>query len=314
MKCLLCNNDTSFIIANKLRNGNKKNVYYCKKCDLGMLDYKRSDKDLKIFYNRNYRKEFKPRLNKAPDLKELFDIYSNFQANRIKLIKKFLTKKMKLLEIGCSVGMFLFHVKKYVKEITGIDYDSESAHFASRKCLSPIFDVDIENTNLKEKTFDIICMFQVLEHIKNPYEFLMKYRKYLKPNGIIYVEVPNLHDALIYAYGLPNHYNFYFHKAHLWYFTAKSLKILMKKVGFDGRIYCAQDYNILNHMHWISVDAPQDDCIFGLSLPRLPLRGQLGSHKKKELNNFIMRMDFEYKKILTKLGIASNLSFIGRKR
>lgn len=314
MICPLCNKDTKRVISNKLRNGEKINVCYCKKCEIAMLDDKRSELDLKKFYDKEYRKKFKPKLDKVSGPSEIFDIYSNFQENRIKLIKGFLTKKTRLLEIGCSAGMFLFHAKRYVREVMGIDYDAKAAHFASRKCSCRVFSVDIDDTGLKEQSFDIICMFQVLEHIKKPLAFLEKCKKYLKPEGIIYIEVPNLHDALVHAYDLPNHHDFYFHLAHLWYFTAKSLGALLKKAGIGGRIYFAQDYNVLNHMHWLSVDAPQHDCLPGLSVPKMPLRGALEDYKKAELSRFIQRTDVEYKEMLVKLGITSNLSFIGRKR
>ncbi|MFC1643982.1 methyltransferase domain-containing protein [Candidatus Omnitrophota bacterium] len=313
MKCLLCDKDTQEIVTKRLRNGEKRNVYYCEECEVTMLDNNCSDVDLREFYDKKYRKKFKPKLNKGSSPQELFDIYSNFQEGRIQLIKKFLTKEMRLLEVGCSAGMFLSHVKNYVSEIVGIDYDSEAARFASKKCSCPVFDNDIEDTDLDEQTFDIICMFQTLEHVKDPHKFLEKYRRYLKPKGIMYVEVPNLYDSLISAYNLPGHHNFYFHSAHSWYFTEKSLNILMQRAKFGGKIYFSQDYNIINHMHWISADAPQQDCIQGLSAPYLPLRDNLELHKKEELNSFIKRVDFEYKEMLVKLGITSNLSFIGRK-
>ena len=228
------------------------------------------------------------------------------------LIKDFLSKDMKLLEIGCSAGMFLFHVKDLVKQVTGLDYDSNSANFTSEKCSCKTFTTDLDETGLKENNFDIICAFQVLEHVKNPTEFLNKVKKYLKPNGIIFIEVPNLNDVLIHAYDLPNHYNFYFHSAHLWYFTEKSLNSLMKKAGFDGTIHFTQDYNLLNHMHWICADKPQGDCMAGLSTPVLPLRENLAQSKKEALNEFIQKIDNEYKELLAKLGITSNLAFIGK--
>ena len=314
MKCLLCNKDTSLVIANKLRCKEKRKVYYCKECELGMLDDIQSEEYLKSFYNNSYRKKFKPKLNEVSTPKELFDIYSDFQDDRVRIMKKYLTKKMRLLEIGCSAGMFLFHIKGYVKEVVGIDYDSKSALFASKKCSCKVFDANIEETNLEDKMFDVICMFQVLEHIKNPIKFLVNLKKYLKPNGVIYIEVPNLHDALIYAYDLPNHKEFYFHIAHLWYFNEKSINILMSKAGFNGQIDFIQDYNVLNHMHWISVDAPQKNCLLGLSLPKFCLRENLGSYKKGELNDFIQRTNIEYNKLLVRLKITSNISFIGRKR
>ncbi len=313
MECLLCNKNTKKIITNRLRDGEKRNVYYCKKCELGMLDDNQSETGLKNFYNKDYRTKFKPKLDKASNPEELFNIYSNFQGERINRIRKFLNKKMKLLEIGCSTGMFLFQVKKYVREIIGIDYDSKAAGFASKICGCPVFNINIEETGLSEQTFDIICVFQTLEHVKNPLEFLMRVKKYLKPEGMIYIEVPNLQDALIHAYNLPNHYNFYFHSAHLWYFSAKSLNILMKEAGFKGRVFFTQDYNILNHMYWINVDAPQPSCIEGLSSPSLPIRDSFPSDKRKKINSFIKKMDKKYKKLLVKIGITSNLSFIGKR-
>ncbi|MDD3296569.1 MAG: class I SAM-dependent methyltransferase [Candidatus Omnitrophica bacterium] len=313
MKCLLCGENTKEVIADKLRYGEARKVYHCNNCGLGMLQDSRTEKELKSFYNRNYRKKFTPKLNQASNPKELFEVYSNFQSTRIKLIRKFLKKDMKLLEIGCSAGMFLFQVKKYVREVAGIDYDSKSANFASQKCSCRVFSDCIDNLKFKKEEFDIICMFQVLEHTKNPVKFIEEVSKYLKPKGIIYIEVPNLNDALISAYNLPNHYNFYFHSAHLWYFTAKSLLGLMRKNNFKGKVYFTQDYNILNHMHWISADGPQSNCLPGLSQPEFRLRDKFPSDKKKKFNAFIQKMDSEYKKILTELGITSNLSFIGQK-
>lgn len=312
MKCLLCGNKTNLIIAKELRNSEKRDVFYCQECALGMLNNNVSETELKKFYESAYRKQFKPKLDKSSNPKELFDIYVKFQGDRIKYLKKYLKKDMRLLEIGCSAGMFLSQVKKYVKEVVGLDYDSRSARFAAKRCKCKVYDCGIEETGLKEGYFDVICMFQVLEHTKNPHEFISKAKKYLKDNGIICIEVPNLFDALIYAYNLPNHYKFYFHSAHLWYFTAKSLGSLMKGLGFDGKIYFTQDYNILNHMHWIAKDAPQKDCVAGLSVPGFLLRGNK-PQKIEELNKFIRKIDDEYKRTLQKLGITSNIIYIGKK-
>lgn len=312
-KCILCKRETDFIISRELREKEKANVYYCRKCKLGMLDNSRLDLDLKLFYKNNYRKKFKPVLNKRSNPETLFNIYSRFQRDRIRLLSPYLSKKMSLLEVGCSSGMFLYHIKKYVKNIFGIDYDINAAKFTSKKCSCPVFVEDIENTGLKKESLEAICMFQSLEHFRNPYESIMNLRQYLKKGGIIHIEVPNLCDSLIYAYNLSNHYKFYFHRAHLWYFTENSLKILMKKAGFKGKIYFTQDYNILNHMHWLSVDAPQNDCLQGLSSPILPLRKNLEINKAKELGNWINKIDSDYKKLLSRLKITSNIHFIGKK-
>lgn len=311
--CPLCGKETCLIIADRLRHKEKRNVFYCRKCDLGILDSVGQTNSLQRFYQKEYRKKFTPVLQKNTTPKEMFAVYSCFQSNRINLLRKYLTKDTKLLEIGCSAGMFLSQVKKYVGEIAGIDYDRTAAKFASKKCGCNIFDGDIEKAPFTKNYFDVICIFQTLEHIENPYAYLLKAKEYLRPGGILYIEVPNLRDALIHVYHLPCHYNFYFHTAHLWYFTARSLNKLVRKVGFRGKIYFIQDYNIFNHIHWLCNDMPQKNCINGLSRPVVFFRKDLRQSKQKVLTNFMLKIDREYKKLLSKLKITSNLHYLGRK-
>ena len=314
MRCLLCNKELTDIIANRLRNGQQANVYYCKRCRLGALENKGTRKDLKAFYKNDYRKIFTPKIGKPASAEELFETYNPFQQQRINLIRRHLKKDMKLLEIGCSAGMFLKQAKKYVKEIVGIDYDTKSAKYAAKKCSCRVYDTELQNSGLPLKEFDIICILQSLEHMNDPHNFLNGIKPYLKPKGLIYLEVPNLFDALLYVYKLPGHKQFYFHSAHRWYFTQRSLNLLMKRAGFLGKIYYSQDYNILNHMHWLSFDSRQQSCVKGLSSPVLPLRSSLSRIKRLRLNKFIVDMDSKYKSLLAELGITSNISYIGRLR
>lgn len=311
MKCLLCGKDTHVLLTDILREGLKGRVYFCKPCELGMLENHQSEKEIADFYKDKYRKH--PLYKESSSPQELFNIYSNFQQGRIDLLKKYLNKNTKLLEVGCSVGMFLYNVRKHTKKIIGIDYDIASGEFAADKCGCLIFNEDIENTWLHKKSFDIICMFQILEHVKDPICFLSQYKEYLKPNGLICIEIPNINDALRYVYNLPNYNKFYFHPAHLWYFSEKSLNILMKKAGFSGDIVFTQSYNILNHLHWIDTDTPQKSCVLGLSRPSLPIREEIGNNIEEVLNSFISDIDLLYKRLLSGLKITDNITYIGKK-
>ena len=308
MKCILCGKNTNTLLTDTLRGGSKGKVYFCKSCELGMLEDHRSKKEIIDFYKDEYRKHPLHRESSSPQ--ELFDLYVNFQIDRINLLKKYLNKNTILLEVGCSVGMFLYHVREYTNRIIGIDYDIDSINFATHKCGCLIYNNDIQHTGLPKKSFDIICLFQVLEHVKNPIEFISQYKDYLKPNGRMCIEVPNINDALRCAYNLPNYNRFYFHQAHLWYFSEKSLNILMKKAGFTGDIHFTQSYNILNHLHWIDTDTPKPNCLAGLSKPYLPARKGAANNI---LNSFISDMDLLYKRLLSGLKITDTITYIGKR-
>lgn len=314
MRCPLCRKETRTVIAEELRDGTKQRVRLCRQCELGMLDSERSAEDLKNFYTDEYRSIGKPRLASETNPAELFETHSQFQADRLKLLKPYFSKKKRLLEVGCSAGMFLYHVKPHFKEIVGIDYDKASAQFASKKCACIVYTDDIEKTPLMERSFDIICLFQTLEHVKDPKEFISRLKKYLKPGGIIAVEVPNLYSVLAHVYDLPFHRKFFFHGAHLSYFTEKSLKKLMSACGFTGRVTHLQDYNIVNHMNWIINDKPQPDCLPGLSKVTLPLRTGVPSRVGKKLTDFMVDTDARYRELLAQLKITSIIMYIGRSK
>jgi SAM-dependent methyltransferase len=277
---------------------------------LGILDSHQSAAELKQFYAKDYRR--KPGLTSQSDSKELFATFSQYQDGRLKLLAPYLQPKTKLLEVGCSAGMFLYHAQKRVGEITGIDFDLASAKYAAKKIGCPIYTTDIAETPLPKKHFDLIVGFQMLEHVKNPVEYIAKLKEYLAPGGTLAIEVPNLYDALAHIYDLPNHYKFFYHDAHLWYFTEKSLTKLMNRSGLSGKVHHQQDYNLLNHFHWIDTDQPDPQSFIRLGSPKLPLRPKSPTKIKKGLTDFIERTDQEYKKLLSDLGITSNIMFIGR--
>ena len=294
MNCYICNKKVTQLLTDTLRDGQKKNVYFCPDCDLGILDNQKTQTELRQYYKHIYRTD-------RPE--KLFADFFPFQQDRLKLLKPYLNKNVKLLEVGCSAGMFLNHIKASVKEIAGLDYDIKSSKFTSDLCSCKVYN---NEKKLPRDYFDIICLFQTLEHVHNPELFLQDVLKSLKYNGLVYIEVPNLYDALVSTYDIPFHYTFFFHTAHLWYFSEKSLIKLMTKLGFKGKVKFVQDYNLLNHLAWANTGMLQD-YIGGRALPNLPLK------QHEELNKFFIKIDAEYKQLLSKLKITSNIHYIGRR-
>lgn len=311
--CSVCGKSTSTVLTSKIRGGIERRVFHCATCDLGILEGGLKEGKAESFYKDAYRKKFTHKVGSSSTQKELFDAYVEFQGDRLRLMKNLFSKKKTLLELGCSAGMFLYHAKPLMKKVIGIDYDAPAAAYASHVCKCETYGIDIAKTPIRKGSQDIVCAFQTLEHVDDPVAFMKTAGEYLAPGGHIAIEVPNLHDALIHLYDLPVHYQFYFHEAHLWYFTEKSLRKVMKKAGFEGKVYFIQDYNVLNHFHWADVDAPQPNCLKGLRPPELPLRKSAPQGMRKAIGDLLLSFDSEYKKTLAKNKITSNLFFIGKK-
>ena len=309
MKCYLCGKDNLTIIAKKLRTG-EGTVWYCERCKLGQLGQKKHDQQR--FYDQEYRKKFGPDVTRPSQYDEIFDAYVNYQDTRIGMLKPHIGKTSRLLEVGCSTGHFLYHIKNYVREAIGVDYDSGAAEFAHKKTGCRTYGCALSDSPLEPGTFDVVCAIQTLEHVDDPLQFVDVLKKYLKPEGLLYIEVPNLNDPLLSLYDNPHYRQFFFHEAHSFYYTPESFMELMKRSGVNGTIRFIQDYNIMNHLHWMFLNRPQTSCHEGLGKASLPISGTVSEKTRIELDSFAERVDKEYKSILSSYGYTDNMAFIGR--
>jgi len=304
-KCYLCNRTNISIIQDTLRWGIKRKVYKCNYCGFVFLDP--VDVDLQHFYNDKYRSDYSPVLGKKLTNSELFDINYPYQSKRIdKLNKYWLKKDSKVLDVGCSVGAFLTAVKPLCGETHGVEINKVEADYA--RGLKHIIYDKIED--IPDGYFDIITMYQVLEHIKDPIEYLHTLKSKLNDFGIIVIEVPNLDDVLLNGFGDNKYKEFWFQNPHLYYFNQYTLQRVMVSAGFRGTVYGMQYYNLSNHIHWLYENRPQTSIHEGWGEVDFiePYNSDLRYYT---LNSWFRNMSEVYKEKLEELKLSSSLLYIG---
>jgi 2-polyprenyl-3-methyl-5-hydroxy-6-metoxy-1,4-benzoquinol methylase len=148
--------------------------------------------------------------------------------NKLKLINGFKTDAKTILDLGCGTGDFLKLCYKDGWEITGIEPSVKARDIANQKLNNLVFDAN-EINNFKNKKFDVITLWHVLEHLPNLKEAIINFKQLLKPNGVLIVAVPNFksYDANYYqsywaAWDVPR---------HLWHFSQFSISKLFGEVS-----------------------------------------------------------------------------------
>lgn len=265
--CPLCGVLTDQVIAKELRRGEGL-VRFCSACDHGFL-VQANSVDLKEYYAEQYRQEYSHHAEvAATDARELLDVYRNYQQGRLDQIIPLLTPATRLLEVGASSGSFLVHIKDKVKTVNAIELNKVCCAFLSEELDIQSDTEYLENSIFADEEYDVVCAFQVMEHVDSPLEFLKGLRKSTKLDGVIFVEVPNLRDPLLSVWDITSYQKFFYHSAHIHYFSESSLQQVALRAGFKAEqieISFTQDYNLLNHLHWIMNDGPQSNCHIGLS-------------------------------------------------
>jgi 2-polyprenyl-3-methyl-5-hydroxy-6-metoxy-1,4-benzoquinol methylase len=307
--CPLCDVLTGNLLSTELRRG-AGIVYYCRACHHGFLVPDQA-LDAKTYYAENYRKEYSHTAEAAAtNAREIFDMYRHYQRDRLAVISPYLTAAKSLLEVGASSGQFLANIKDRVALVHAIELDKACCSFMQAELGIRADSEFLRESAFADETYDVVCSFQVLEHVADPVGFLCELQQSAKKGGTIFVEVPNLHDPLLSVWEVSAYKKFFYHTAHLHYFTEKSLRKTAIDAGFTSdqiEVNFTQDYNILNHLNWIMNDAPQVSCIVGLS--EIDIRGA-----SQEISNWLTEqmksLNEQYIKKLVSAKSTSNLMMV----
>jgi len=155
-------------------------------------------------------------------------------------IIKTIGQNKKVLDVGCSEGTLSKKMSENNCTVVGIELNQEAAKIAEKYCTDLIMD-DVESVRLNskfEKYFDVILFADILEHLREPSEVLVRFKKYLKDDGIIIISVPNIANwrkrvQLLFGrfdyqeYGILD-------SSHIKFFTKKSTEKMIEDAGYEN--------------------------------------------------------------------------------
>ena len=308
--CYLCGSGNLDEVRNRLRYDIQRSVLQCADCG---INYLQPEEIPQGYYQRDYRKMYTPVLGKALTPQEVFDVCFPYQQARIDELRHILNKDMKVLDIGCSTGHFLHALKDNVSERIGIELNEKEAEFARENLGICVHQTPLDQTDISHGYFDMITVFQALEHMDDPLSFLKSIYPYLAPDGVLVIEVPNVEDALLSLYQIQEYQDFWYREPHVFNYSKKALEMTLKKTGFEGTIKTTQSFNLINHMNWILNHKPQASNS-QMSKPVLVESENVDKKMRDEFNQWFKKVDDEYKAMLNKYSLGENLLFIGRRR
>lgn len=155
----------------------------------------------------------------------------------------------RVLDYGCGDGALTIYLGKFFNQVIGVDSSLEQVESAIRnganaKHLSN--DDFSEWVDLNCEKFDIIFLFDVLEHVRVDYQiiFMKKLVNLLKKGGVIFIKVPNANSLLSnrWRYNDWTHFNS---------FTESSLDFVCLNCGLDQPEYFPDESSINPKFWWI---------------------------------------------------------------
>jgi SAM-dependent methyltransferase len=166
--------------------------------------------------------------------------YKDFIFSKIlkELGTRLLPSQRRLIDVGAHVGKMVAMADQAGWEASGIEFNEQTANFASNKTGRPIHRMDARSLASTGHRFDAVVLTDVLEHIPRPLDVLKQLRDLTESGGVIAVKVPyglsQRRKQLIQAVFNPyTEVGIATSMVHVNHFSPPSLRIALEKAGFS---------------------------------------------------------------------------------
>lgn len=223
MDCTICKSTEIEINFNLTED---RQILRCLNCGVECLSPQLSDEQLKILYSENYYRAWGIQGEEENEITKEMKI-ATFQL-RLNLIRQFVSSG-KVLDVGCATGYFLEIAKTNNFEPHGVEFSEYSAAIAKKKFGDTnIFLGTLEQCNFENKSFDVIAMSDLIEHVRIPKQTLSKAKELLKEDGVIMIMTPDTKTLSNKLMGKRwTHYKL----EHFFYFSQSSIGYLAEQCG-----------------------------------------------------------------------------------
>lgn len=260
--CRICNADESLqsICGEYVYGSHGEHKFWrCSKCDIVYLYPVPTKEEDDYFYKYEFTKFAAKRSCLERDWSNAENHVRTSQDHvrrRWKFLEPYLHPGMDLLEIGCSSGFMLNAYRDAGLNCVGIEPSGEFLEFLAKQKHLAYKNLEDLRREMPGKKFDIINHFFVLEHIRDPFEFMKETLAFLKYDGKLIAEVPCVTDPLIELYNIPMFKKFYWSIAHHYYYSPKSLAYILDVLDLNYELFPEQRYDLSNHITWMIDGVP----------------------------------------------------------
>ena len=207
------------------------------------LDPIPSEKELEEYYAQKYYQNDKGSYSSSYTDDEL-EFFRNRNAEKELLINKFIARPRTgggcaLIDIGCGEGFVLSYFDARGYEVTGIDYSDYGIKQHNPNVADKLIKgnlIEVCDALIGEgKTFDVVNLDNVLEHVRSPEDVLTRAHALLKEDGLMLIAVPNDFNSLqmfMFDNGMISRKPWLAVPDHISYFNRDGLVSLCRSLSF----------------------------------------------------------------------------------
>lgn len=221
--CDLCGSGDVKEISTIDRDGSYLRTVVCRRCGLVWSDPRPSPQDVRCYYSHDYRLNYKGAYRPKPR-----HIYraGRVAIDRFRTLRRVLRAGCRVFDVGAGSGEVVYILRAMDYDASGLEPNEGYARFASEVLGLPVRHGFYQDAHIPQASQDVVTMYHVVEHLESPQDAVRRVRLWLKPGGVLLVEVPNV-EAMC------QRPRSRFHRAHLYNFNPATLEMLGRRAGLS---------------------------------------------------------------------------------
>lgn len=153
-------------------------------------------------------------------------------ARRLGSIERQLGRRGRLLDVGCALGDFLLVAFAAGWETWGVEVSAWASEFARREHGLRVHTGTLESAAFAANSFDVVTLYDVVEHAGDPLALLREVKRLLVPGGLVHIVTPNVAGKL--ASLLRHRWYHYKPGEHLYYFAPETMARTIEMAGLQA--------------------------------------------------------------------------------
>jgi 2-polyprenyl-3-methyl-5-hydroxy-6-metoxy-1,4-benzoquinol methylase len=204
-------------------------VVRCPSCGLAYTTPRLSPTALlQEIYDQSYWASASPKEQGYADYAADEPLYLRTFRRRSRLLRPFARPPGRVLDVGCAAGYYLTVAREGGWEVAGVEPSQPIAALARERLPGAEIHVgDVMNAPFPAASFDLVTLWDVVEHTPDPVAFVQAAAALVKPGGILLLETQNV-DSL-FARLLGGRWQHYKHREHLYHFNPYTLRQLIER-------------------------------------------------------------------------------------
>lgn len=147
----------------------------------------------------------------------------------LRLIEKYTAGEGRLLDLGCFTGIFLNLIRRNNWSTLGIEPSKWAVDYGRNKLNLRILQGRFEDFGFDDEFFDVVTMWDVIEHFPDPKSTLSLLNKKLKKGGILYLTTLNFDSIFRKLFGRKY---WFFERMHIYYFTPRTIRRMLEECNY----------------------------------------------------------------------------------